>query len=269
MEENSVFGKINDEGSIHINSTGYGVKHLIGLMLADRLQVIDWYLRQQREQVCFERVGSMELPADSKNCCVCQDPLDTETPEGTLEQGLMMVICCHQVIGENCLKHWLSRSGPAIRKNCPNCRFDFPTCFLVKLFGEGYLAEEESEEKAPDMENTIVVEQQGELVDLVSPSPDHFPVPEPARAERSEAQSPAPSPLLRTPSPSPMVPLMPTPAEWPAGWGPAVEPMDMLRSMFTNTVHTHIPRGADGMPDFAAAWSDGGMQPADEFMMEG
>ena len=269
MEDNSVFGKLNDDGTIHIHSTGYGVKHLLGLMLADRLHVIERFLRQERERICFTKVDSIELPADSKDCCVCQDPLDIETPEGTMEQGLLMIICCHQVIGENCLKQWLSRTGPAIRKNCPNCRFDFPACFLVKLFGENYLDEEEAEEageEGVDMENTIVVRQQREAVDLVSPSPtpepSPVPEPEPARAERSEAPSPGPSPL-------PAMYLNPEQAVWPTGWGPAVQPMNMMGSMFTNTVHTHIPRGADGMPDFAAAFSYGGPQRADDFMVEG
>ena len=141
-------------------------------------------------------------------------------------------------------------------------------CFLVKLFGEDYLMKENSEEEEPDLENMIVVEQQREPVDLVSPSPDRSPEPEPARSERSPAPSPAPSPVLR--SPSPEMPFVQTPIAWPAGWGPAIDPMDdMLGSVFTNTVHTHTPRGADGMPDFAAAWSYGGPPRADNFMTEG
>ncbi|KAE9370502.1 hypothetical protein N431DRAFT_411916 [Stipitochalara longipes BDJ] len=270
MEETTTFGKING-GAVHVQSTGYGVKLLLGLMLADRIHVIDRFLRLERERICFEQVDSSDLPIDSKNCCVCQDPLDIETPEGTSEQGLKLIICCRQVIGENCLKEWLSRSGPAIRKNCPNCRYDFPMCFLVKLFGEGYSMEEDEEEEELDMANTIVVEQPRGVVDLVSPSPEQSPEPEPARAERSPAPSPAPSPLMSipSPSPSPVVLPMPMPAEWPAGWGPAVGPADMLGSVFTNTVHTHIPQGADDMPDFAAAWSYVVPQRADDFMMEG
>jgi hypothetical protein len=267
MEENTMFGNIKG-GSVEIESTGYGVKILLGLMLADRIKVIDRFLRLARERICFEHVNSSDLPPDSKNCCVCQDPLDVETPEGTLEEGIRLIICCHQVIGQNCLKEWLSRAGSSIRKNCPNCRFDFPMCFLVKLFGEDYLMKEYSEEEEPDLENMIVVDQQREPVDLVSPSPDRSPQTEPARAERSPAPSPAPSPVLG--SPSPEMPFVQTPIAWPAGWGPAIDPMDdILGSVFTNTVHTHIPRGADGMPDFAAAWSYGGPPRADNFMTEG
>jgi Ring finger domain len=190
MEETTVFGKIQGS-TVYIQSTGYGVKVLLGLMMADRLHVIERWRREERERVCFERVDSSDLPADCKNCSVCQDPLDTETPEGASEQGLKLIICCQQVIGESCLKAWLAQSGPSIRKNCPNCRFDFPQCFLVKLFGEGYQMEVGPEEEEYDEEDTIVVEHPREVVDLVSPSPQQPPGPEETRHERSPAPSPA------------------------------------------------------------------------------
>jgi len=43
-----MFGNIKG-GSVEIESTGYGVKILLGLMLADRIKVIDRFLRLERE----------------------------------------------------------------------------------------------------------------------------------------------------------------------------------------------------------------------------
>jgi hypothetical protein len=255
MEETSTFGKVKGN-AVHIQSTGYGVKVLCGLLMADRLHVIEKIRKEERERVCFERVDNSDLPADGKNCNVCQDPLDTETPEGTSEQGLKLIICCQQVIGEFCLKEWLARSGPSLRKNCPNCRFDFPSCFLVKLFGEGYQMEVDSEDGGDDLEDTIVVEQPREVIDLLSPSPEP-PGSEDSRLERSATPSPTPSPAVENPeltsfiarrSPS----LSPTLLMIAGDYRPAVGPPSVL--------------GADGMPDFGNAWS---LERADDFMLEG
>jgi hypothetical protein len=267
MEEQVFWGKLSDN-SVHIRSTGYGVKVLLGLMIADRLHVIDRLRREERERVCFERVDSSDLPADSKNCCICQDPLDTPTPEGLSEQGLKLIICCRQVIGENCLKSWLARSGPSIRKNCPNCRFNFPLCFLVKLFGDEYSLDVDSEEEEEDPEGSILVEPPAEVIDLVSPSPE----PELERELRSPAPSPAPSTsIYRSMSLSPSAIIPPSPA---LGSSISLEvgQAEGMRSIFMNPVHTHIPPGPNGLPNFAAAWSFNGLsqvERADDFMMEG
>jgi hypothetical protein len=271
MEETTTFGKVKGN-AVHIQSTGYGVKVLCGLLMADRLHVIDKIRKEERERVCFERMDNSDLPADGKNCNICQDPLDTETPEGTSEQGLKLIICCQQVIGETCLKEWLARSGPSVRKNCPNCRFDFPMCFLVKLFGEGYQMEVDSEEGGDDLEDTIVIEQPREVINLLSPSRDQSPEPLGPEASRLE-RSLAPSPAVEIPDPTFITSrsLSPSPALIAAGYRPAVGPPSMLGAVFLNPVHTHIPRGADGMPDFGNAWSFGGPQVerADDFMTEG
>lgn len=228
MESQEIFGKIKKDGTLHIKSTGFGVKVLLGLILAGRLQTIDQNRQDLRERTCFERVFAANLPEDSMNCCVCQDPLDIETPEGTMEEGLRLVICCQQVIGENCLKAWLAPSDHSTKKNCPNCRFDFPKGFMVKLFGEGYLMEVDSETEDGDegLEGTVVVEEQDEAGDQVSPSPepeqdnnmeDYSPEsspeydPEPVHPNRSPAPSPSPAPLL-SPSPAPL----PSPLQAPS-----------------------------------------------------
>jgi hypothetical protein len=251
MEETSTFGKVKGN-AVHIQSTGYGVKVLCGLLMADRLHVIEKIRKEERERVCFERVDNSDLPADGKNCNVCQDPLDTETPEGTSEQGLKLIICCQQVIGEFCLKEWLARSGPSIRKNCPNCRFDFPFCFLVKLFGEGYQMEVDSEDGADDLEDTIVVEQPREVIDLLSPSPEP-PGSEDSRLERS----PAPSPAVENPDLTSFI----------ARRSPSLSPtLLMIAGDYRPAVGRPSVLGADSMPDFGNAWS---LERPDDFMLEG
>ena len=205
----------------------------MGLMMADRLHVIDKLRREERERVAYEPVLTSDLPADSKNCPICQDPLGTVNPEGSSEQALKLIICCGQVIGESCLKAWLAQSGRGFRKNCPTCRFQFPPSFLEKLFnGEEPWLDEEGSDEDDELEDAIVVDAR-EVVDLVSPSPQPAPTPAPATT--------------------------------------ATTPADMARLMFMNPVHTHIQRGSDGLPDVGAAVSVGGSvtERVDDFMMEG
>jgi Ring finger domain len=272
MEEISTFGKVIGS-TVHIQSTGYGVKILCGLLMADRLHVIERFRSEERERICFERMDNSDLPADCKNCSVCQDPLDTMTPEGTLEQGLKLIICCHQIIGENCLKEWLARSGPSIKKNCPNCRFDFPLCFLAKLFGEGYKIEVDPDEEEDDMEDIVAVQHLREVYSL-SPVPDQSPEPPGSGSSRLE-RSPAPSPAVESSYPTIItnMSLSPSPSPPPAAaaHGPVAEPPSMLGAVFLNPVHTNISRGADGMAEFANAWTFGGPQVdrVDDFRMEG
>jgi hypothetical protein len=232
LMEDSRLGQLGHikDNTVYIRSTGYGVKVLIGLMMADRLHVIDKFRREERERISYESVPASDLPDDSKNCPICQDPLDTETPEGTSEQALKLIICCGQVIGESCLKAWLAQSGRGVRKNCPTCRFQFTPGFMEKLFeGEEPWLEGEDSEEDDDIEDAIVVDAPA-VVDLVSPSP------EPQEASAS-----------------------------------ASAPADMTRLVFMNSVHTHIPRGLDGLPDVGAAVSVGGAEAGrtDDFMMEG
>ena len=265
MEDHNLWGKLNDK-SVYIRSTGYGVKVLLGLMMADRLHIIDKVRKEERERLCFERIPSSDLPVDSKNCCICQDPLDTPTPEGPSEQGLKLIICCCQIMGENCLKTWLSRSGSGIRKNCPNCRFDFPLCFLFKLFGEEYNVDINSDEEEDVPEESIAVSQSAEVISLVSPAAQQLPGTEPELESERDLRSPAPSP-----APS-LANHTATPPVITASMALAVEQAEGMRSIFMNPVHTIIPPGPDGMPNLAAAWSLAGLsqvERADDFMMEG
>jgi hypothetical protein len=106
------------------------------------------------------------------------------------------------------------------------------------------------------LEDTIVVEQPREVIDLLSPSPEP-PGSEDSRLERSATPSPTPSPAVENPeltsfiarrSPS----LSPTLLMIAGDYRPAVGPPSVL--------------GADGMPDFGNAWS---LERADDFMLEG
>jgi len=243
MEEAGQGGQLGHikNNVVSIRSTGYGVKVLMGLMMADRLHVVGRIRQEDRERVAYEQILASDLPDDSKNCPICQDPLDTITPEGTSEPALKLIICCGQTIGQSCLKSWLGRSGNGVRKNCPTCRYPFPPSFLEKLFdGEEPWRDAEGEADDEDMEDAIMVANQRDIVDLVSPSP---------------SQEPEPAPAL-------------VPAQAAAE---AAAPGDLVRPVFVNPVHTNIPMGPDGLPNLAAAVSVNGAGPrqADDFMMEG
>jgi Ring finger domain len=243
MEDSREGGQLGHikNSTVYIRSTGYGVKVLMGLMMADRFHVVDRLLREERERVAYKQVLVSDLPDDSKNCPICQDPLDTATPESTSEPALKLIICCGQTIGENCLKAWLGRPDKGARKNCPTCRFPFPPSFLEKLFdGEKPCRSAEDEFDGEDMEDAIVVDDQRNVVDLVSPSPSLSPEPESAQVPAQAAAA-------------------------------IVDPGDMVRLVFMNPVHTNIPAGPEGLPNLAAAVSvgDAGAQRVDDFMMEG
>lgn len=79
---------------------------------------------------------------------ICKDDMGVQTPEGTVDKPIKLVICCNQHIGENCLKEWLQQNvdGLLRKKTCPMCRFTFPAKFVEKLLGldvnKGFFASE-------------------------------------------------------------------------------------------------------------------------------
>ena len=175
-----VFGLIEDskpttfgEGknsTVYIRSTGYGVKVLLGLLMADRLHVVERKRREERERISFIKVEASCLPEDSKVCPICQDEMGIKTPEGTVEDPLRLVICCDQHIGESCLKAWLGEQLPGHdqpRDTCPVCRFTYPSSFREKLF-EG----DNESENEDDVEDTLLAEE-STMIDLTSPSPEY------------------------------------------------------------------------------------------------
>lgn len=154
----SVFGEIRDN-TVYIKSTGYGAKVVLGLLMADRMHVVEKKRKRQREKIGYDEMDVSEVEHDSKDCLICQDPMGVETAEGTKETPLRLVICCGQIIGQACLRVWLSElaSGVAYRRSCPVCRFKFPDSFLAKLFSK------------KEYEARLTKEREGDF--LTSPSP--------------------------------------------------------------------------------------------------
>jgi hypothetical protein len=149
MEE--VEGEI--KGTVFIQSTGYGVKVLLGLLMADRLNVIDFIRREERLRIGFEMVGQETLAEDAKMCPICQDEMGIQNSEGFNEAPLTLVICCGQAIGEQCLKTWLGFPVHGqLKTTCPCCRFKFPEPFLQKLFGDEYAQKKALEDIEDDSE---------------------------------------------------------------------------------------------------------------------
>lgn len=142
---NSQLGQIKDN-TAHIRSTAYAAKVFLGLFMADRLHVVEKLRREERERIGFVEIDEAVLEEDSKNCPVCQDPMCAENQDGEKENPIQLVICCGQVIGENCMKQWLSEFGygDKQRDSCPVCRFQFPESSMRKLFD----TEEEEEEES-------------------------------------------------------------------------------------------------------------------------
>lgn len=155
----SAFGEIKDN-TVFIKSTGYGVKVVLGLLMADRMHVVERKRKFERETVGFIELQADEVEHDAKDCPICQEPMGVESPEGTKETPLRLVVCCGQVIGSGCMRAWLGELvyEDVYRDTCPVCRFKFPDSFMELLFSKDEYATRASKER-------------GE-VDLVSPSPN-------------------------------------------------------------------------------------------------
>ncbi|KAK0125351.1 hypothetical protein ONS96_009199 [Cadophora gregata f. sp. sojae] len=118
---------------IFITTTGYGCKVLLGLMMADRIHMVDRKRKQQRLQTCFLRVDVETLDDDLKECFVCKNQMGVEDEDGVKEQAIRLTICCDKVIGEDCIKKWCEAKGKK-EHDCPFCRGRFTDRFWMKLF---------------------------------------------------------------------------------------------------------------------------------------
>lgn len=107
MEETLV-GALDEikDNTVYIRSTAYGTKVFLGLVMADRLLVIERKRRQQREKIGFVELSASDLDDDSKNCPVCQDTLDIQNTDGHRETPIRLIVCCGQVFG----KEWSALS---------------------------------------------------------------------------------------------------------------------------------------------------------------
>jgi hypothetical protein len=124
--------------TVYIASTGYGMKVLLGLFMADRVHVIERTRRISREKIGFSVVDVSELKDDSKTCTICQEKLGVQSLDGVQEDPIRLVICCSQVLGRECLKTWLKEfvHGIGHRATCPLCRVKFRENFLKKIFSK-------------------------------------------------------------------------------------------------------------------------------------
>lgn len=120
---------------IHIPTTGYGCKVLLGLMMADRIYVVEMKRQQLRRYICFKGVGMETLEEDSKECFVCKNQMCVEDEDGLVEHPINLTFCCDKVIGMRCLKQWCYAKGKGLH-DCPFCRSQFSDHFWDKLFGQ-------------------------------------------------------------------------------------------------------------------------------------
>jgi hypothetical protein len=157
----SSLGRIKDD-TVYIKCIGYGVKVVLGLLMADRMHVIQAQRQSFKERTGFLEINPKSLDIEHSDCPICQDPMGVESPEEKTETPIKLVICCQQIMGKQCLKTWL---GELLYSNkfvdsCPTCRYRFPEPFLEKLYGnEGLIAR-------------IKVERMDDLIDLESPPPE-------------------------------------------------------------------------------------------------
>ncbi|KAH8668179.1 hypothetical protein BGZ60DRAFT_515588 [Tricladium varicosporioides] len=123
-----ILGEIKDN-TVYIRSTGYGAKVLLGLLMADRLHVIDRERRKSREAIGFEEMVVTELDKDNRNCLICGDEFGVESGE----RPLQLVICCSKIFGDACLRLWLEGYDGRTNQTCPHCRHRFPASFIDRL----------------------------------------------------------------------------------------------------------------------------------------
>ena len=160
------------DGKVYIESTGYGAKVLLGLMMADRLSVVDTLRIRARENVGhFREVCPGDVDEEHRVCTICYECIGHMEDGCGDRTGIQMITCCGQVIGGECLRFWAKTMVKANRADrrkkppsCPHCREEFDDGFLAKLFNgywDGYDLKQRVE-KAVDGHQAI---------NLVGPAP--------------------------------------------------------------------------------------------------
>lgn len=191
------------DDTVYIQSTGYTAKVLLGLMMADRLQVIEGLRRQERELIGYTEIDVNTLKEEDRTCIICTETLGQSNADGIKEDPIKLIICCQRIFGKNCMKKWLDEEAtyPDMpNDSCPMCRYVFPLSFLDKLMdldsqdddGEEHVANAEPREVEEEHEAQIEVMEVDESQDqpleihldndqyegqpdgyrLISPSPD-------------------------------------------------------------------------------------------------
>lgn len=160
-------GYSNKEQAVHIQSTGYGAKVLVGLLMADRLHVVDRLRFAERARIGYREVKPDGLKANCKDCAICQETIGVKHADtgASDEVAVELVICCGNTIGITCLREWLKpHAGNGC---CPICRHRFSMAFREKLM-EGF----EDKEFAEKNEKNLV---QHSVIEIRSPTPESMP----------------------------------------------------------------------------------------------
>lgn len=124
-----------------IQSTAYGIKTTLGLMMADRLHVIQLRRRNARNSMGFTPIDLEEFksqPEEEQICPICREICYEQHSEEPAEIPIRLWQCCGQMIGCQCLIIWLCDENVfgELNETCPICRETFPDSFLVKLLTE-------------------------------------------------------------------------------------------------------------------------------------
>lgn len=155
------------EQSVHIQSTGYGAKVLVGLLMADRLHVVDRLRFAERARIGYREVKPQDLKDSCKNCAICQERIGekhAESEDVYDEVAVELVVCCGNTIGITCLREWLKPY--AGNGCCPICRHRFSITFREKLM-EGA----EDKYSAEESEKNLV---QHSVIEIRSPTPERM-----------------------------------------------------------------------------------------------
>lgn len=137
-----------DPTFIHIRSTGAAAKFFFCLMLLTRLQALEERRKCWRAIQCFIEVPLEDLPADVKNCYICQEPFGVPNDEGEMEMPIRVVACCGNYFGANCLRKWY---GEYENSRCPLCKWTVSAEFLEKLLFEDHDSESDFDNPQEDL----------------------------------------------------------------------------------------------------------------------
>lgn len=115
-------------GGVVIHCTGYGVKIFLGMMMTDRILVMD---RARAEKLNLPRVEIHDVPLNEEgavdDCAICWCEI---------EDPVWARACCRKYFCVECLKRQLSTIDDGVRRTkCPHCCYVFPIEIIHKLFG--------------------------------------------------------------------------------------------------------------------------------------
>lgn len=115
------------DGGVVIHCTGYGVKILLGMMMTDRILIMD---RVRAEKLTLPRVELHDIPLNDEgavdDCAICWCEI---------EDPVWARACCRKYFCIGCLKRQLSTMDDGVRRTkCPHCCYVFPLAVIHTLF---------------------------------------------------------------------------------------------------------------------------------------